>query len=192
MNIRTFIAMELDSFLQLALQNIQNELRGAMLHAAPADISWVKPANIHITLKFLGEIPLKKVKVITKIFPKIFRDVPSFQIELGRLGVFPTLEHPKIIWVDINKGTEGIKNLAMTLENALCRLGYPKERREFTGHVTIGRVKSLKNREALTQAIKNFKFQESFPQTANKIIFFKSTLHSQGSIYEPLATVNLQ
>ena len=187
MDLRTFIAIELDSSLQLSLQKVQNELK-----SIPADVSWVRPANIHMTLKFLGEISMKKVKAIIEIFPQIFQDLSPFDIALKGLGVFPTIEHPKVIWVDISKGAEEIKNLAMILENALCRLGFPKERRKFTGHVTIGRVKSLKNLDLLTQAMPNFMFQEPIQQAVSKIVFFKSTLSSQGSIYEPLSAVELK
>jgi len=187
MNLRTFIAIELDESVQTSLRDIQTELK-----SVGADISWVRPRNIHITLKFLGEIPLKKVKAVTEMLPEVFSQIPSFPIELGGLGVFPNIEHPKIIWVDVCKGAAGVKRLAATLENALCRLGYPKERREFTAHVTLGRVRSMKNADALGQAIQNFKFKQSFAQTVSKIVFFKSTLSSQGSIYEPLATVELK
>ena len=138
------------------------------------------------------EIPPKKVKAITEIFPDIFKELPSFEIELNKLGVFPNLEHPKVIWVGIAKGVNEIKNLATAVENALSRFGFPKERREFAGHATIGRVRSLKNHELLVQAIKNFTFKESLKQTVNKIVFFKSTLSSQGSIYEPLTTATLK
>jgi 2'-5' RNA ligase len=188
MDLRTFIAIELEPSLQLSLQNIQNELK-----SAGADISWVKPTNIHITLKFLGEIQQKKVKAITEIFPEIFQNVAAFPLELGGLGVFPNFNHPKVIWVDIKNGADGIKDLAMRVENALCGLGYPKERRpEFTAHVTIGRVRSMKNCRELVQAMQNFTFKGPLQQNISKIVFFKSTLHSQGSIYEPLATAELK
>ena len=186
MEIRTFIAVELEPSLQQFLKIIQSNLKPLNL-----DVSWVKPENIHITLRFLGEIPLKKVKAISEIFPDIFKEFRPFEIKLSGLGVFPKIERPNVIWVGIDQGSQEMKGLAESLENALCRLGYPKEHREFKAHLTLGRIRSLKNCELLAKAIADYSPKETIRQTVHSIVFFKSTLSPQGSLYEPLATTRL-
>jgi RNA 2',3'-cyclic 3'-phosphodiesterase len=184
--LRTFIAVELSSTLQQSLQEIQSQLKPLDL-----EVSWVKPTNIHITLKFLGEIAPKKVKAINEIFPEIFKDFSSFEIGLGRLGVFPSIARPNVIWVGIEQGLGEMKKLAESLENAVCRLGFSKERREFIPHLTLGRFRSLKNCGSLAKAIENFPPQRPTQQIVSRVIFFRSTLSAQGSLYEPLATAYL-
>ena len=186
MDLRTFIAVDLESSLQKSLQHIQNTLKPLNM-----DVIWVKPENIHITLKFLGETPPKKAEAISKIFPDLFKEIRPFEIQLSRLGVFPTMERPNVIWVGIDHGSSEIKELAAVLEETMSLLGYPRERREFTAHLTLGRVKSLRNCGLLKKTIKDYSAEETIRQTINTITFFKSTLSAQGSIYQPLATARL-
>lgn len=184
--LRTFIAVELEASLQQSLQNIQNNLKPLNL-----DINWVKPGNIHITLKFLGDITPDEIKAISETLPKIFGAVRPFEITLAGLGVFPQIQQPNVLWVGIEEGAQEIKKLAAVLEETLGRLGFPNERREFMAHLTLGRFRSLKNCGVLEKAIKNYSPKEPVRQTVNKIIFFKSTLSVSGSIYKPLAGADL-
>ena len=99
--IRTFIALEFDPSIKEAIGSIQDQLK-----KTGADVKWVKPKNIHLTLKFLGHISPKKLKSVLEIFPTLFNNFPAFEIDISHLGVFPRLEQPKVIWVGIGLNKE--------------------------------------------------------------------------------------
>ena len=185
--IRTFIAIELNQQIQDTLKDTQNDLQ-----KLDVDARWVKPSNIHLTLKFLGNISPKKLKAIQEIFPEMFKNFSPFDISLAHLGVFPKINRPRIIWAGIEDKDNKVQTLAETAENHLCRLGFPKERKEFSPHVTIARLRSLKNQALPSQRIKEYSFPEGLTQTVRHVILFKSTLTPQGSIYEPLSTAELK
>ncbi|MDP2653956.1 MAG: RNA 2',3'-cyclic phosphodiesterase [Candidatus Omnitrophota bacterium] len=185
--IRSFIAMELAPQVREQLRDIQARLKPLDL-----DVSWVKPENIHITLKFLGEVPDKKIHDVQDSLPGIFKNLPPFPIALGGLGAFPQPERARVIWVGLSEGEDRVKAAAETLEHRLGLMGFTKEARGFTAHLTLGRVKSGKNLPRLVQAIQDLTPPHGARQTVSRIVLFKSTLHSSGSIYEPLSAVSLQ
>lgn len=186
---RTFIAIELPNEIKEYLNSIQERLK-----KTGADVKWVEPQNIHLTLKFLGEIKEKKLESISKIMEEVTKDKKEFIIQLSSLGVFPKIEFPRVIWVGISQGQDQTTQIAQELEEKLSLLGIPKEKRPFLSHITIGRVRSSLNRKELVCEIKNL--QNNFKDNklefiAKKIILFKSTLTSGGPIYEALKEINL-
>lgn len=179
---RAFIAIELPQGIKDALGNIQE-----LLKQVQADVSWVKPENIHLTLKFLGEIDENKSEKIIDILESVCRINNPFRIRLCSLGAFPKIDYPRVIWVSIDKGDDEVKKIANTLEEEIAKIGIPKEDRPFSSHITIGRARSGINRKALAQALKANAAEVSeknleFP--AAKITLFKSTLSSKGPTYE--------
>jgi len=186
-NLRTFIAVELSNDFRHALTEIQNQLK-----SSDADVKWVKPDNIHITLKFLGSIPPKKVKAIKEFFPEIFDSSHVFDVQLANLGAFPSINKPKVIWAGLDDPDGRLKLLANHTEEFLCRLGFPKEHKEFKSHITLGRLRSFKNLNPLTEALQKTAVPSQMKQRIEKITFFKSTLTPQGPIYESLLTYTLK
>lgn len=187
---RAFIAIELSKNLKNALAQLQKQLR-----RAAADVKWVKPDNIHLTLKFLGEIDEKKLDKINLILDKIAKDNSPFQISFSSLGAFPKMSYPRIIWVGIEKGDVETKKIASELEGEVEKIGIAKENRPFSTHITIGRVKSTLNQQILVQELNHLEncFAEKKLQfKAEKIILFKSTLLPGGAAYEPLKAINLK
>lgn len=183
---RTFIAIELPKEIKEALAKLQGQLK-----ASSADVKWVEPENIHLTLKFLGERDDKRVEKIKEILGEVAKEKKAFPLCLKGLGAFPKLEFPRVVWVGTDKGETEAKVIAAELEEKICRLGIPKEERPFSGHITLGRVRSPKNKEQLIQAIKNLAFDcQEF--MVKEIVLLKSTLTSQGPIYEPLQKATLQ
>jgi len=185
--LRTFIAVELSADFRLCLAGLQQELRNSN-----ADVKWVKPENIHITLKFLGSIPPKKVKAIQDFFPEIFDGSAAFNVRLACLGAFPHLNKPKVIWAGLDDPENRLKLLAGHTEEFLCRLGFSKEHKEFKSHITLGRLRSFKNLAALSAALQKTAVPSNMEQRIEKITFFKSTLTPQGPIYESLLTYMLK
>lgn len=187
---RAFIAIELPKDLKNALSQLQEQLR-----KTAADVKWVQPDNIHLTLKFLGEIDEKKLDKISLILDKIAISNKCFQISFSTLGAFPKMSSPRIIWVGIEKGDMETKKIACELEGEIEKIGIPKENRPFSTHITIGRIKSALNQQMLTQELNQLEdyFTEKKLQfKAERITLFKSTLLPEGATYEPLKVINLK
>ncbi|TAN62589.1 RNA 2',3'-cyclic phosphodiesterase [bacterium] len=183
---RTFIAIELGNPIKDALSRLQSEL-----NKSEADVKWVLPENIHLTLKFLGEVKEEEMPEIIQSLKKIAREVNSFRVEINAIGAFPNAKSPRVIWSGIEQGKENLSQLAGLVEDALERLEFPREERKFSAHITIGRVRSPKNRAALSEAMQQLKF-DALSQTVKSIILFKSSLTPKGPIYEKLDEENLK
>jgi 2'-5' RNA ligase len=186
---RSFIAIELPNEIRDALGNIQEKLK-----ACAADVKWVKPQNIHLTLKFLGEIDEDQLFKINLILDAFGSDKKIFVIRLASLGAFPKINYPRVIWVGVDRGDRETKELVGALEEKIEKIGLPKEDRAFSSHITIGRVRSNSGRDKLVSILAQLQdyFKET-PQefTVEKITLFKSTLTPQGPIYEIVKEVNL-
>jgi RNA 2',3'-cyclic 3'-phosphodiesterase len=186
---RTFIAIELPPQVKNKLSELQTRLA-----KSNADVKWVKPENIHLTLKFLGEIDEDKSVKIAGIIQNIISSLKQFTIQLSSLGAFPKVEFPRVIWVAINKGDKEVKMIAKELEDNLDKLGDSKEERPFSTHITIGRVRSPLNKDKLIKALKeseNYLAGDNIEFCAAKITLFKSTLGQTGPTYEVLKEVNI-
>lgn len=187
---RTFIAIDLPAEIKSALGRTQ-----AKLKESGADVKWVKPENIHLTLKFLGERDEKKVQAIASLLEDALKDKKSIQASISSFGGFPKIESPRVIWAGIEKGDIEIKQIAAVLEEAIAKAGIPKEDRAFSSHITIGRTRSSLNKDRLIQGLtkcaeglknKNLEFN------ITKITLFKSTLTPAGPIYEAIKEINLK
>jgi len=184
--LRTFIAIELKPDIQEQLNAIQ-----AHLKKTGADASWVKSPKIHLTLKFLGEIPSDKITSIISAIQATAECQVPFSLELTHLGAFPRIESPQVIWIGVEKGKEELKNIVFDLQERLAALGFPKEKKDFSPHATLGRLRSSENRFALIKSLKEFKIQFPLAQEVRDIALIKSTLTSQGPIYEVLGKAEL-
>ncbi len=184
---RTFIAIELGKEIKEVLSKIQSELKNAA-----ADVKWVYPENIHLTLKFLGEVKEEKIPKIIQCLKEICNTINPFNIEIKDTGAFPDMKSPQVIWVGIEEGKEKLLELVELMEDILVKLKFPKEERKFSAHITIGRVKSLKNKGVLSQKINALQFGSPAHQEVKSIILFKSTLTPKGPIYEKLSEENFK
>ena len=180
---RAFIAIELPQEIKNTLSRLQ-----AKLKAAGADVKWVEPNNIHLTLKFLGEIDEQINGKVNSCLEKIRETQKPFTISLSSPGAFPNTSSPRVVWVGIKQGDAEIKGLTIFLEKQAAEIGLPTENREFSSHITIGRVRSGKNRRELAELLSKLSQNslEDNPFPANKITLFKSTLTSRGPVYEVL------
>ena len=183
--IRSFIALELTGEIQDELAQIQDELK-----KSGADVKWVNPSGIHLTLKFLGNVNLESLKKIKQIINQLAKEHRRFELEISQLGAFPKIEYPRIIWVGIGQGKEDAAALAKALEQDLANLGFLPEKRVFSPHLTLGRVRSPRNRAQLKELLQSTSFSQKTMQ-AKKLILFKSTLTKQGAIYQSLYEAKL-
>ncbi len=185
--IRTFIAVELNKPVQDELQKIQEQLK-----TCHPDVKWVKPANIHLTLKFLGEAPIAKIEMIKDQLPSWVAGISPFSITLDTLGAFPHIRQPRVIWAGIQEEPSSpLFLLTGTIEKETRRLGFAKEKKAFTAHITIGRVRSAKNIKPLAKILAQCKVPANLTQPVQSISLLKSTLTPQGPIYDILSTVSL-
>lgn len=178
---RTFIAIELNNAIKQELAGLQDKFK-----TAGADVKWVKPENVHLTLKFLGNIDEEKAGKVKSILDNIASKYKKFQISLFKIGCFPRLEHPRVVWVGIDQGCADIEEIAKNLEEELEGIGFAKEKRPFSAHLTLGRVRSPKGRAELVQKIKALEVHSSASLDVAELVLFKSTLTPTASIYTPL------
>lgn len=180
---RTFIAIELSEEIKTVLTQIQSYLK-----YAGADVKWVEKDNIHLTLKFLGEINDKKCEKVKSALAEIAKSAKSFEISLKDIGTFPQIDSPRVIWVGLDKGAKESTELALKIDEALSKIGFDKEPRPFAAHLTIGRVRSPENKEELKEKIQSYAKHDLTPHTQfiSSLILFQSTLTPKGSIYTKL------
>lgn len=180
---RTFIAIELSQEIRDTLAQIASRLK-----YAGADVKWVEKDNIHLTLKFLGEISEEKVKLTAARLDTIAKETKPFEISLKDLGAFPKIDSPRVIWVGLDKGAKESTELAKKIDTALTKLGFQEETRPFAAHLTIGRVRSGLNKTALAEKMKsNYGlWTVDHGQTVSSLALYKSTLTPKGPIYSKL------
>lgn len=183
---RTFIAIKIPKEIKDKLTKLENDLRNGVFREA--SIKWVKPENIHLTLKFIGEIDERKLEDIKTGLKKVLREFSPFRLSFSGVGGFPNLRKPRVIWVGMKEDKQTVISLATKIEDALERYGIKKEKREKSPHITIGRVKrpvvlDSKVVEELEFKAESFKVAEIF--------LIKSQLTPEGPIYTDIASYHL-
>jgi len=153
-------------------------------------VKWVDANNIHLTLKFLGETDENKVDSIISAIKRISVKHKKIDSLVDKIGVFPNLNRPRVIWAGLAESVELLKLLARDIENNMADIGFEKEKRPFKSHLTLGRVKEDSGLYELKEAIKSY-IIEPQPITFDKIVLFKSTLTRSGPIYDRLLETNL-
>ncbi|MBT9437873.1 MAG: RNA 2',3'-cyclic phosphodiesterase [Desulfobacterales bacterium] len=179
--IRTFIAFKLPKNIISSISEIQNRFKSYAFKAR-----WVNPANIHLTLKFLGDINYTDIEKVSEAIINAVNSHTPVSLAVKGAGVFPGIKRPRVIWVGLTGEIEKLVGIQNDIEENLEELGFPREKRPFRGHLTLGRIKGKINPKKLLDAIKKFEKFESELFTADKIFLFKSDLKSTGSVYTEL------
>lgn len=186
--IRSFIAVSLPTEIKKQLENISQNLKN-YLKSSSSNITWVKPKSIHLTLKFLGNISESQTSPIMQKLDEIAKNTTPFRISIEGLGVFPNFSHPRVIWVGIKQGDAPICLLQRQVEDKLSDLGFRMEKKEFNAHFTLGRVKSIQSRSIISRSFHAIENQYIGTMIVNHINLMKSSLMSQGAVYDRLGTV---
>ena len=137
-DIRAFIAIDLPKVVLAELAELQQELAKS---ATSKSVRWVKPENIHLTLRFLGDIDQRRLTEVSKSLDKLARDIQRFGLELDSLGCFPNPRKPKVIWVGVGGETTKLQAVYQGLEQILEPIGWKPEGRRYHPHLTLGRAK---------------------------------------------------
>jgi RNA 2',3'-cyclic 3'-phosphodiesterase len=184
--IRTFIAIELPEKIIYAIRKVQEEIKSYGLK-----IRWVHPDNIHLTLKFLGDIKEADTEKVAKAVSESVTGYPPMSLAVKGIGVFPGIKNPRVLWLGISKQLDLLTALQRTLDEKLEAMGFPKEKRPFRGHLTLGRIKSIIDPKTLHDVLKEFIRFESESFFADRIIVYKSDLKSSGPVYTKLVETYL-
>ncbi len=179
--IRSFIAIELPRELVFRLEEVQREFR-----RMDADVKWVRPEAIHLTLKFLGSIQPGVVEKIFRALAPVVASREPFEVCLRGVGCFPNLRNPRVVWVGVDRGKDSLVSLQQEVEEKMAELSFPVEDRPFSPHLTLGRVRSPRGKADLSRAVETRKGQEWGKFQAQEVILFRSELKPSGAVYTKL------
>lgn len=183
--IRTFICLEIPPSIKERIARLQSSLR-----LIDAQVSWVKAANIHLTIKFLGDVPATQIDGVCEAASRAAHSVSDFEIEVGGAGCFPSRKNPRVLWIGFTSISESLKRLHRSVEDELAREGFARESKSFSPHLTIGRLRSPRNSTELAEELIRKGFEaETF--RAEEMIVMRSDLNPGGSIYTPQALIKL-
>jgi 2'-5' RNA ligase len=193
--IRTFVAVELDGALKERLARLQDGIRNRLRRDLPPDarLQWVRPESIHLTFKFLGEIPEDRVEEIRQALEPVANRSPGFSVEVGGIGVFPEQRAPRVLWIGLADPGGRLTHLAGEIDRALERIGFSPEARAFSPHLTLGRIKErareigrvLASAGVLTQT------EPLGSLAVQRVALMKSELKPSGAVYTRLWEASL-
>ncbi len=148
MTIRAFIAIEIDSEIKNKLSEYLSKLK-----RTGADVKWVAPENIHLTLKFIGYIEKETLINLNKIINYAVSSIVPFSISIGNIGAFPSLNKPRVVFVCVQEQGNNLLRIYEKIDKGVEPLGIKKESKKYVGHITLGRVKSQNNISKLKNAL---------------------------------------
>jgi len=189
--IRAFIAIDLSTEIIQRLEEVAGQLKQRL---TGMQIRWVPVENIHLTLKFLGDVSMTNLEVLKKILLSESSNHPTFEMSVGELGAFPSLRRPRVIWVGVTAPSE-LNALQHGIETETARLGYQHENRDFSPHLTLGRVsRNASSQEAhqIGQVLDSFKVGFLGATRVREVYLYRSDLRPGGAVYTRLMTALLQ
>ena len=184
--IRSFLAIELPKPILKKIEEVQGDLR-----SAHADVRWVSPEKIHLTLKFFGSIEESRIYSIFKSIDEPIRSTLPFSLKVRGVGAFPQLKNPRVVWMGVVEEREAFTSLQKQIETQLEKIGFQPEDRPFHPHLTLGRMKSSRGKEELAGRMEKHKEEEFGDLRVERVVLFKSDLRPSGPIYTPLGDVKL-
>jgi 2'-5' RNA ligase len=190
-SVRTFIAIELDPDVRTQVSKLQSRLKDDV---PPGFVRWVRPEGIHLTLKFLGDTPADKLDEIARALQTASASHAPFSLHIAGIGCFPNPRRPRVIWLGVDEPGGTLERLYKAVERALTPLGHPPERRPFSPHLTLGRVKrghSATDLEALGEYVTRAKVSIG-QMEVTFVHLIRSDLRPTGAIYTSLAKAPLQ
>jgi len=187
---RVFIAINLDEQIRKALGSLLNELR-SKVDIRKGDAKWVNPENIHLTLKFLGEIKDEQVVEVCNITKDVASRHKSFELDVESVGHFG-VRSARVLWVGTGQDCDNLVQLQEDLEKQLELAGWPKETRKFSAHLTLCRIRNSKAGFELAQITQEYTDFTLGTMPADSISVYQSQLTPEGPIYTTLGNYELQ
>ena len=189
--IRSFIAIELPESVKTGIQQLQTQLTLSQY----SFVKCVAPQGIHLTLKFLGNISAQKVTEITKVMEQASQGVIPFQLQITEVGAFPNVRRPRVLWVGIKGDVDKLVGWQQRLDNGLVPLGFAKEARPFTPHLTLARLRencSPGDRLRFGEMFAGAQVEVDYKFTVTSLNLMRSQLLPTGAVYSSLAEVKLK
>ncbi|MGH7804184.1 MAG: RNA 2',3'-cyclic phosphodiesterase [Candidatus Binatia bacterium] len=178
-HLRAFLAVHPTADVLAEIERAREELA-----AAGADVRWAKADGLHVTIKFLGEVPEPELGGIERALEERLAELAPMESEVRGLGVFPNWKKPRVVWVGFEG--DGLEAIAEAAERALAPLGFPPEGREFAPHLTLGRVRSPRGWEALSRTLQAQRERSFGCSRIAEATLYKSDLRPDGSVYTPI------
>jgi 2'-5' RNA ligase len=161
------------------------------LKSTHADVRWVNPEKIHLTLKFFGNIEELRIDPIFKSIEEVIRNTLPFYLKVSGVGAFPNLKNPRVIWMGLVDGREILVSFQKQIETQLEEIGFRSEDRPFQPHLTLGRMKSSRGKEELVGKMEKHREEEFGTFQVERLVLFKSDLRPTGPIHTPLKEMKL-
>lgn len=184
---RTFFCLELP-------KNVKREIKSTSRSIdSPAYVKWVSRENLHITLKFLGDVNQSQIPKINGRAKESAGRVDQFEIKIDKLSAFPKASFPKVIWLGSNSPPDEIFKLHKDLEESLVSLGFERENRDYTPHITLGRTKEEDQSkvEKLGSNLEKLDLDECWKFPIERLTLMESKLKSEGPVYNPVFRTEL-
>jgi RNA 2',3'-cyclic 3'-phosphodiesterase len=187
--LRTFVAVEVTPEVQSSALRLIERLR-----IAPVKVTWTKAANLHFTLKFLGDVRAEQTAAICRAVQEAVGPFSPFELVAAGVGAFPSASRPRTLWLGASEGAEPMELLFQAVERTLEPLGFPKEHRRFTSHLTLGRVRegSPTGFQALAELLKKHATFDAGAMSVSQATVFSSTLGREGPTYDILSHANFR
>ncbi len=188
--IRSFVAIELPEEAREGLARLRRELE----RREHKFVKWVAPGGIHLTLKFLGNIPFKRLTEITEAMEGAAQGISPFHLEISGLGAFPSLRQARVFWVGIGGEMDKLSRLQQNIDSSLATLGFAKEERSFVPHLTLARIRqgaSPLERKSFGELVGSTVFEDKYHIEVEAINLMRSQLTPAGAIYTCLSAVGL-
>ncbi|MBM4065162.1 MAG: RNA 2',3'-cyclic phosphodiesterase [Planctomycetes bacterium] len=186
MNVRLFVAVEITEETRKKLAAFQDKLK-----KAAADVGWVAPENLHITLKFIGYIDEEKIEEVHNIIKDSVTHIKPFNLSYAGVGAFPTPKSPRVIFAQAIDTGGALAKIHERLDNQLMALGVEHETRKFDAHLTVGRVRTRRNVTKLTEILNSYNGFNFGSERITQVVLMKSDLSPEGPIYTKLHSVDL-
>ena len=177
---RAFLAADIDEELKEKIADVQKQLK-----EADAPVKFVEPHNLHFTFKFFGEIDEEKAEQIVRAVETKVQNYAPFEISIKGVGVFPNTRYIRVVWLGV-EDSEPFSKLQMDMDEDFKKMGFKKER-SYVPHLTMGRVRGAKNKDALLSKIDELKEVEIGKMRIEKLVLKESVLKRDGPVY---TTVN--
>jgi len=190
MAIRSFVAIELGDSMQQALDRLQHQLS---IGASARMARWVSPQSIHLTLKFLGDIPERQVDEISAALRRACAGHAPFEVRLTDAGCFPSSNRPRVIWVGVGGEVAPLLSLQASIDQELGRLGFAREKRGFTPHLTLARIRDWVGPGERRELAARLSMLQVPPASmpVRSVAFIRSDLRPSGAVYSLLSTTPL-
>jgi len=186
--VRLFVAVEIED--PATLTNIIKFRDSVLSCSSNRGFKGVEDENIHITIRFIGEVPDPFVKDVLKCLGMI-ADIPKFSVRVKGVGAFPSISRPRVVWVGISDGINYLRKIRDTLEPCLRSYAKP-DHVEFRPHITVARVKGKFNKACLAEVMRAYEDFEFGSFTVSKVVLKRSILRPQGPLYIDVRSVNLK